>query len=289
LIRPQSREIAAGVDDGGAGDQGLMFGFACDETPELMPLPIVLAHRLARRLAEVRHLGRVPWLRPDGKTQVTVEYRDGCPARVSAVVVSCQHEAGVAAAEIEEAVRAEVVGAVIDQRLRDAGTLVLVNPSGSFVEGGPATDSGLTGRKIIVDTYGGAAPHGGGAFSGKDATKVDRSAAYMARHIAHSLVAAGLARRILVQLSYAIAVPEPVSVDVVELDSAEVTREDLRRLILETFPLNPRGIIDHLGLRRPVFLPTAAYGHFGRSGDSFTWERNHHVGGSHGVAGREGR
>jgi S-adenosylmethionine synthetase len=275
LIRPQAREISDEVDIGGAGDQGIMFGYACDETPELMPLPIMLAHQLAKRLADARHDGLIPWLRPDGKSQVTVEYQDGIPVRVAAVVVSCQHEDGVPLRQIRETVRAHVVEAAIEDQLRDADTQVLINPSGSFVHGGPGTDSGLTGRKIIVDTYGGAAPHGGGAFSGKDATKVDRSAAYMARYIARSLVAAGHARRILVQLSYAIAVPEPVSVDVMELDSDRATREELRDLILDSFPLTPKGMIEHLGLQRPIFLPTAAYGHFGRTGEAFSWEQNH--------------
>ena len=275
LIRPQAREIADGVDLGGAGDQGLMFGYACDETPELMPMPIMLAHRLTRRLAEARHSGVIPWLRPDGKSQVTVEYRDGRPARVAAVVVSTQHEDGISTADIREEVRSQIIEAVVPAELLDARTEVHINPSGSFIQGGPAADAGLTGRKIIVDTYGGAAPHGGGAFSGKDPTKVDRSAAYMARHIARSLVAAGLARRALVQLSYAIGRREPVSVSVVDLASGAVPRPDLRELVLERFNLTPSGIIDHLDLRRPVFLPTASYGHFGRPDDGFTWERNH--------------
>ena len=274
LIRPQAREITDAVDTGGAGDQGLMFGYACDETPELMPMPIMLAHRLTRRLAEVRHSGLLPWLRPDGKSQVTVEYRDSRPTRVAAVVVSCQHEQGVSLRRIVDDVRSEVIEAVIPRELRDANTRELINPSGSFVQGGPAADCGLTGRKIIIDTYGGAVPHGGGAFSGKDASKVDRSAAYMARHIARSMLAAGFANMALVQLSYAIGRVEPVSVSVFDLASGTVPRPDLRELVLENFPLTPRGIIDHLDLRRPIYLPTAAYGHFGRSEEGFTWERS---------------
>ncbi len=273
-IRPQEREIGGGVDLGGAGDQGLMFGYACDETPELMPLPIMLAHGLTRRLADLRHSGALPWLRPDGKSQVTVEYRDGRPARVAAVVVSSQHDREVTQDLFAEAMRAEVIDAVIPAELRDAKTAVHLNPAGPFTRGGPSTDSGLTGRKIIVDTYGGAAPHGGGAFSGKDATKVDRSAAYMARHIARSLVSAGLARRLLVQLSYAIGVADPVSVDAFDLD-AGARRSDLPGLIRAHFPLTPRGMIEHLGLRRPIFLATAAYGHFGRTEEGFSWEEDH--------------
>jgi len=271
-VDEQSPDIAMGVDTGGAGDQGLMFGYACRETEALMPLPIVLAHALTRKLAECRRDGSIGFLRPDGKSQVTVEYRDGRPARVATIVLSTQHHPNVKHSEIEEAMRDGVIAAVIDDGYIDAKTKVLVNPTGKFVIGGPHGDAGLTGRKIIVDTYGGMARHGGGAFSGKDATKVDRSAAYMARHVAKNLVAAGLADEVEVQLAYAIGVVEPVSVMVHTFGTGKVPGERLADLIRERFDLTPRGIIDYLDLRRPIFRATAAYGHFGRSEPEFTWE-----------------
>jgi S-adenosylmethionine synthetase len=271
-IDEQSPDIAMGVDTGGAGDQGLMFGYACRETPELMPLPIMLAHRLARRLAECRRGAMVDFLRPDGKSQVTVEYRDGLPARVDAVVVSTQHEPGVSHARIEEAVRAAVIDPVVPREMMDARTKVFVNPTGQFIVGGPKGDAGLTGRKIIVDTYGGMGHHGGGAFSGKDPTKVDRSACYMARYVAKNLVAAGLADRAEVQLAYAIGVKEPVSVMVHTFGTGRTGEDRLAELVRRHFDLTPRGMIEHLDLRRPIYRATAAYGHFGRSEPGFTWE-----------------
>ena len=272
LLHRQSREIRRGVDTGGAGDQGMMFGFACDETPELMPLPIELAHRITRRLSEARRSGELAWLRPDGKSQVTVEYRDGRPSRVTAVVVSCQHEPEVERAQIEEAVRGAILPPALDGWAIDDHVQLLVNPTGSFALGGPVADSGLTGRKIIVDTYGGAAPHGGGAFSGKDPSKVDRSASYAARHVAKALVKAGLARRVLVQIAYAIGVAEPVSVSVDTAGTGVRPDAELERLVRTSFDLTPRGIIRDLDLLRPIYLPTAAFGHFGREDGAFTWE-----------------
>jgi S-adenosylmethionine synthetase len=270
-LDPQSPDIALGVDTGGAGDQGLMFGFACDETPELMPAPITLAHQMTMRLAELRKSGRLPWLRPDGKSQVTVEYESsGRPRRVHTVVLSTQHAPEVAQAEIRGALVEHVVRHVVPEALLDERTIYHVNPTGRFVTGGPQGDCGLTGRKIIVDTYGGMGRHGGGAFSGKDPTKVDRSASYMARHIAKNLVAAGLARRVEVQLAYAIGVVEPVSVHVQSYGTGKVSDRALERTVREFFPLNPRGIIDYLELRRPIYRQTASYGHFGRAG--FSWE-----------------
>ena len=273
LIHEQAREIKDGVDTGGAGDQGLMFGFACDETPELMPLPIMLAHGLTRRLAEARKSGEIPWLRPDGKAQVTVRYEAGEPKEVAAVVVSCQHEKAVELDDVRKIVQEQVIESVIPGRQMANGMAVHINPCGTFVEGGPATDAGLTGRKIIVDTYGGAAPHGGGAFSGKDPTKVDRSAAYMARHVAKSIVASKLARRALVQIAYAIGVAEPVSVFVDALGTGTAPEEELASLIRKKFLLTPQSIISHLDLRRPIYSRTAAYGHFGRDELEFTWEK----------------
>ena len=272
-IDKQSPDIAMGVDTGGAGDQGMMFGFACRETPELMPLPIQTAHRLAQRLSETRRNGSLPYLRPDGKTQVTVEYEDGRPLRVDAVVVSTQHSPEVKTEDLRREVEAQVIRPVIPEGLRDAKTKIHINPTGRFVIGGPQGDTGLTGRKIIVDTYGGYAPHGGGAFSGKDPTKVDRSAAYMARYIAKNLVAAGLAERAEVQLAYAIGVADPVSVMVDTFGTGRVEESRLVELVRGHFGLQPRQIIDTLDLRRPIYLPTATFGHFGRQGDGFTWER----------------
>ncbi len=271
-IGRQSPDIAMGVDTGGAGDQGLMFGFACRETPQLMPLPIMLAHGLTRRLAEARHRGELPWLRPDGKSQVTVEYAEGKPRRVHTVVVSTQHADTLGHDAIEAQVLEAIVRPVIPPSLLDEETILHVNPTGKFVVGGPHGDSGLTGRKIIVDTYGGYGRHGGGAFSGKDPTKVDRSATYMARHIAKNLVAAGLAERVEVQLAYAIGVAEPVSVRIDSFGSGEIPEGRLEALVREFFPLTPKGIIDYLDLRRPIYRPTAAYGHFGREEPGFTWE-----------------
>ncbi len=271
----QSPDIAMGVDTGGAGDQGLMFGFACRETEELMPLPITLAHSLTRRLAEARRLGEVPWLRPDGKSQVTVEYARGVPVRVHTVVVSTQHSPDVSHSEIVAVVRKQVIEKAIPSKFLDEKTVIHVNPTGKFVIGGPHGDAGLTGRKIIVDTYGGYARHGGGAFSGKDPTKVDRSAAYMARHIAKNLVAADLAERVEVQLAYAIGVADPVSLRVDTFGSGRVPHATLERVVREVFPLQPREIIKYLELGRPIYRQTAAYGHFGRP--EFTWERTNKV------------
>ena len=272
-VKRQSPDIAMGVDTGGAGDQGLMFGFACDETEELMPMPIQLAHRLTQRLAEIRKANKVDFLRPDGKSQVTIEYRNGRPARVSCVVVSTQHSEKVSNADLRDAVAEHVIKPIIPASMLDGKTKYHINPTGRFVIGGPMGDAGLTGRKIIVDTYGGYSRHGGGAFSGKDPSKVDRSACYMARYIAKNIVAAGLARKTEVQLAYAIGVAEPVSVMAETFGTATVSEEKITALIPEFFTLTPKGIIETLDLRRPIYKATAAYGHFGRSGAGFTWER----------------
>jgi S-adenosylmethionine synthetase len=279
-IDAQSPDIAMGVDEGagdykeqGAGDQGLMFGYACDETPELMPLPIALSHRLTRRLAEVRKDGTLPFLRPDGKAQVSVQYVNNRPQRISTVVLSSQHDEHVSNEALRRALREVVINPVMPEGFVDDDTRFYINPTGRFVIGGPMGDCGLTGRKIIVDTYGGMGRHGGGAFSGKDPSKVDRSAAYMARYVAKNIVAAGLASRCEVQLAYAIGVAEPVSVSVDTMGTGTIDEELLSRLVREHFPLKPRGIIDHLDLLRPIYRQTAAYGHFGRDEPSFTWER----------------
>jgi S-adenosylmethionine synthetase len=275
-IDPQSPDIAQGVDTGGAGDQGLMFGYACRDTEHLMPLPITLAHALTRRLAAARRSGELPWLRPDGKSQVTVEYDEsGRPVRVHTVVVSTQHAPEVSNEELRAGVIARVIRHEIPEELLDGGTVFHINPTGRFVIGGPQGDCGLTGRKIIVDTYGGVGSHGGGAFSGKDPTKVDRSASYMARHIAKNLVAAGLAEKAEVQLAYAIGVVEPVSVHVDTFGTGALGDRLLERLVREVFPLAPRGIIEYLDLRRPIYRRTAAYGHFGRPEPEFLWESTH--------------
>jgi S-adenosylmethionine synthetase len=277
LIHGQSPHIAMGVDTGGAGDQGMMFGYACDETEELMPMPIMLAHRLVRRLSEARRKGEVAHLRPDGKSQVSVEYVNGRPVRVDAVVVSTQHDPHPSRPNtmpdgLREEIEAKIIRAVVPPGMIDNGTRIHINPTGCFEVGGPHGDTGLTGRKIIVDTYGGMGRHGGGAFSGKDPTKVDRSACYMARYIAKNIVAAGLASRCEVQLAYAIGVADPVSVLVNTFGTGIIDEERLTELVRAHFPLTPRGIIEHLKLRRPIYRSTAAFGHFGRKEDTFTWE-----------------
>src|SRR5579863_3009165 len=271
-VKRQSPDIAMGVDTGGAGDQGLMFGFACDETPELMPMPIQLAHRLTQRLSEVRRQGIVDFLRPDGKSQVTIEYRDSRPVRVDCVVISTQQSEKVSNKDLEAAIRKEVIDHVLPKSMVDKHTKYHINPTGRFVVGGPMGDAGLTGRKIIVDTYGGYSRHGGGALSGKDPTKVDRSACYMARYVAKNVVAAGIAKRVEVQLAYAIGVAEPVSVMADTFGTGIVPDEQITDLIRANFKLNPRGIIETLNLRHPIYRATAAYGHFGRSEPGFTWE-----------------
>jgi len=271
-VKRQSPDIAMGVDTGGAGDQGLMFGFACDETAELMPMPIQLAHRLTQRLSELRKNGKVPFLRPDGKSQVTVEYRDGKPARVECVVISTQHSEDVSNDQLRSTVVEQVIKPIVPAHMLDSRTKFHINPTGRFVIGGPMGDAGLTGRKIIVDSYGGYSRHGGGAFSGKDPSKVDRSACYMARYIAKNVVASGLAARAEVQLAYAIGVAGPVSVMVDSFGTSAIPEERITQLVRENFPLTPKGIIEALDLRRPVYKLTAAYGHFGRTGPGFTWE-----------------
>ncbi len=272
-VKKQSPDIAMGVDTGGAGDQGLMFGFACDETEELMPMPIQLAHRLAQRLSEVRKSKKVPHLRPDGKSQVSIEYRDGRPVRVDTVVISTQHGEKISAKDLHDGIMEHVIKPIVPAAMLDRNTKYHINPTGRFVIGGPMGDAGLTGRKIIVDTYGGYSRHGGGAFSGKDPSKVDRSACYMARYIAKNVVAAGLARKAEVQLAYAIGVAEPVSVMIDAFGTATVPEERITSLVRDSFSLTPKAIIEALDLRRPIYKPTAAYGHFGRTGPGFTWEK----------------
>ncbi len=283
-LEQQSSDISQGVTEGeglhteqGAGDQGMMFGYACDETPVLMPMSIQYSHELLRHFAQIRKEGITPWARPDSKSQVTIEYRDGKPVRVHTIVISTQHSPDITLEDIRSEVLDKVIRPVIPAHLLDDNTIVHVNPTGRFVIGGPMGDCGLTGRKIIVDTYGGHGAHGGGAFSGKDPSKVDRSAAYVGRYIAKNIVASGYARRCLVQLAYAIGVAEPVSVMVDTYGTGEVSDERLASAVREIFPVKPRALIEHLRLKRPVYQPTAAYGHFGRSGDGFTWENTDQV------------
>jgi S-adenosylmethionine synthetase len=271
-IQPQSPDIAMGVDPGGAGDQGMMFGFACDETPELMPLPIMMAHKLVRQLSDVRRARKLNFLRPDGKSQVSVEYVNAKPARIDAVVISTQHSDTVSIETLRSEVRKHIIDPILPANMVDAGTKYHINPTGRFVVGGPHGDTGLTGRKIIVDTYGGMGRHGGGAFSGKDPTKVDRSACYMARYIAKNIVAAGLASRCEVQLAYAIGVAEPVSVLVNTFGTGVIEDSHITTLVRSVFKLTPKAIIESLNLRRPIYRKTAAFGHFGRNEDTFTWE-----------------
>jgi S-adenosylmethionine synthetase len=286
-IHSQSPDIAMGVDTGGAGDQGLMFGYATTETEELMPLPIMLAHKLTRGLSEARRDGTLDFLRPDGKSQVSIEYDGPKPVRVDTIVVSTQHSSAVSNEALKEGITDRIVNRVVPADMMDSKTRVLINPTGRFVVGGPHGDAGVTGRKIIVDTYGGAAPHGGGAFSGKDPTKVDRSAAYMARYIAKNIVAAGLAERCTVQLAYAIGVAEPVSVLIDTDNTAHIPEDRLSEIVRANFKLTPRGIIESLDLRRPIYKKTAAFGHFGRTEPEFTWERTDKVSALRADAGKE--
>ncbi len=277
-IDKQSADIALGVDKEGAGDQGLMFGYACRETDELMPLPIMLSHRLVERLSQVRRNGTLDYLRPDGKSQVSVRYRDDKPVSVETIVISTQHADDVGQDRIRQDVIEHVIGPIVPKALLDPNKVTYhINPTGRFVTGGPMGDTGLTGRKIIVDTYGGSCPHGGGAFSGKDPTKVDRSGAYMARHVAKNIVAAGLADRAQIQVAYAIGVPEPVSILVDTYGTGKVPERKLEEIVRRQFDFRPRAIIEYLDLRRPIFKKTAAFGHFGRSGPEFTWERTDRV------------
>ncbi len=274
-IDPQSPDISQGVNTGGAGDQGLMFGYATNETPELMPMPLMMAHGLTRRLSAARRSGELEWLRPDGKAQVSIEYLGDQPQRIEAVVVSCQHSEEIETADLRQQVREHVINVTLPRELMDDNTKIHINPTGRFVIGGPQGDCGLTGRKIIVDTYGGVGSHGGGAFSGKDPSKVDRSASYMARHVAKNVVASGLAPRAEVQLAYAIGVVEPVSVMVNTFGTGQVPDERITAAVREVFPLSPLGIIEYLDLLRPIYKQTAAFGHFGRDLPDFTWERTH--------------
>ena len=272
LIQSQSPDISMGVDTGGAGDQGLMFGYACNETDELMPLPIMMAHKLVRRLSDARKEGVLNFLRPDGKSQVSVEYVGNTPKRIEAVVISTQHSPDISTEDLRREVKKHIIDVVVPSSMVDSQTKYHINPTGRFVVGGPHGDTGLTGRKIIVDTYGGMGRHGGGAFSGKDPTKVDRSACYMARYIAKNIVASGLASRCEVQLAYAIGVADPVSVRVDTFGTGVVPEDRLAELVRQNFSLTPRGIIEHLQLRRPIYKQTAAFGHFGRNEKGFTWE-----------------
>ena len=277
-LHAQSGDIAMGVDTGGAGDQGLMFGYACKETDELMPLPIMMSHHLVRGLSNARREGRLDYLRPDGKSQVTVEYDGDSPKRIDAVVVSSQHSDSVSTEQLREDIKREVIHKIVPAELMDTKTAIHINPTGRFVTGGPHGDAGVTGRKIIVDTYGGMAPHGGGAFSGKDPTKVDRSATYMARYIAKNCVAANLADRVQVQLAYAIGVADPVSVLVETFGTGNIDETKISALVREHFELTPKGIIEALHLRRPIYRKSAAFGHFGRTEPDFTWENTDRAG-----------
>ncbi|ADH87144.1 methionine adenosyltransferase [Desulfurivibrio alkaliphilus] len=279
-IDKQSPDIAQGVDEGkgvdldqGAGDQGLMFGYACDETKVLMPMPITYSHRLVKRQAEMRKSGRLPWLRPDAKSQVTIEYENDKPKRVEAVVLSTQHSPEVDYEDLKEAVMEEIIKPILPENMVDKNTKYFINPTGRFVIGGPVGDCGVTGRKIIVDTYGGVGSHGGGAFSGKDPSKVDRSSSYMGRYVAKNVVAAGLASQCEVQVAYAIGISQPVSINVVTFGTGKISDDEIRKLITEHFDLRPKAIVQHLDLLRPIYRKTAAYGHFGREREEFTWER----------------
>ena len=279
-IDKQSSDIAQGVDEGtgidldqGAGDQGLMFGYACNETDVLMPMPIYLAHQLTKRQAEVRKSGLLPWLRPDAKSQVTIEYDKGAPKRIEAVVLSTQHDESVSYANLKEAVLQEIIHPVLPAAMIDSDTKFFINPTGRFVIGGPVGDCGVTGRKIIVDTYGGKGSHGGGAFSGKDPSKVDRSSSYMGRYVAKNIIAAGLAKEVEVQVAYAIGISNPVSINVNSFGTGTIADEKIKNLIVEHFDLRPKAIIQQLDLLRPIYRKTAAYGHFGRMDPDFTWER----------------